>query len=44
MRQGAFLNHNPLSHQTWSIDTCKGNNFQEAFEQSKGLGLSSTLF
>ena len=32
------MNHNPLSHQTWSIDIDlnKGNNFHETFEQFGG--------
>ena len=41
-----FLNHNPLSHQTWSIDIDlkKANNFQESIEQFGGERLSSRSF
>ena len=40
-----FLNHNSLTHQTWSTDRVKqGQYFSESFEQFGRVGLSSRPF
>ena len=42
------ISHLNISHKVTKlgqlIDICKGNNFQETFEQFRGLGLSSRSF
>ena len=38
------LNHNSLTHQTWSIDRCKQGQYLEPFERFGGMELSSRPF